>query len=162
MRSQFYSASRQSRRICTADSRGEKLLNGSAGLDVAFVVPVRRIPKTTSGKIQRYVLAEALREGEFAEVLAELTELEAAAAPVRCDAEGGDALRGDVGLKPATETEERIMSIWREVLKKDYIGRKDGFLEQGGNSLKAAYAAARLQETFGVELTLTELFCMIR
>ncbi|MGG3311073.1 amino acid adenylation domain-containing protein [Paenibacillus lautus] len=136
----------------------KKLLNRSAGLDVAFVVPIRRIPKTTSGKIRRYVLAEALREGEFAETLAELAELEAAAALKRCDAEGGDALRGDVGLEPAMETEERIMSIWREVLKKDSIGRKDGFLEQGGNSLKAAYAAARLQETFGVELTLTELF----
>ncbi|KKO51665.1 non-ribosomal peptide synthetase [Paenibacillus sp. DMB20] len=136
----------------------KKLLNGAAGLDVAFVVPVRRIPKTTSGKIQRYVLAEALHEGEFAEALAELAELEAAAALERRDAEGGDALRGDVGLEPATETEERIMSIWREVLKKEYIGRKDGFLEQGGNSLKAAYAAARLQEAFGVELTLTELF----
>lgn len=136
----------------------KKLLNASAGLDVAFVVPVRRIPKTTSGKIQRYVLAEALREGEFAEALAELAELEAVAAPVRRDAEGGDALRGDVGLAPSTETEQRIMSIWREVLKKDYIGRLDGFLEQGGNSLKATYAAARLQEAFGVELTLTELF----
>ncbi|MFS0838681.1 amino acid adenylation domain-containing protein [Paenibacillus sp. 1P03SA] len=136
----------------------KKLLNGSAGLDVSFVVPVRRIPKTTSGKIQRYVLAEALREGEFDQSLAELTELEAAAALERCDAEEGDALRGDVGLKPVTETEQRIISIWREVLKKDYIGRNDGFLEQGGNSLKAAYAAARLQETFGVELTLTELF----
>lgn len=133
----------------------KKLLNGSAGLDVAFVVPVRRIPKTTSGKIQRYVLAEALHEGEFAEVLA---ELEAAAALKQCDAEGDDALRGDVGLESATETEQRIMSIWREVLKKDYIGRKDGFLEQGGNSLKAAYTAALLQEAFGVELTLTELF----
>ncbi|MGG4107578.1 amino acid adenylation domain-containing protein [Paenibacillus lautus] len=136
----------------------KKLLNRSAGLDVAFVVPVRRIPKTTSGKIRRYVLAEALREGEFAETLAELAELEAAATLKRCDAEGGDALRGDVGLEPAMETEERIMTIWREVLKKDSIGRKDSFLEQGGNSLKAAYAAARLQETFGVELTLTELF----
>ncbi|MWV42601.1 amino acid adenylation domain-containing protein [Paenibacillus sp. HJL G12] len=134
----------------------KKLLNGSAGLDVAFVVPVRRIPKTTSGKIQRYVLAEALREGEFAKVLAELTELEAAATLKRGDVEGDDVLRRDVDLK--TETEERIMSIWREVLKKDYIGKKDGFLEQGGNSLKAAYAAARLQESFGVELTLTELF----
>ncbi|MCM3039023.1 amino acid adenylation domain-containing protein [Paenibacillus motobuensis] len=133
----------------------KKLLNGSAGLDVAFVVPVRRIPKTTSGKIRRYVLAEALHEGEFAEVLA---ELEAAAALKQCDAEGDDALRGDVGLESATETEQRIMSIWREVLKKDYIGRKDGFLEQGGNSLKAAYTAALLQEAFGVELTLTELF----
>ncbi|WP_068776055.1 non-ribosomal peptide synthetase [Paenibacillus sp. FJAT-26967] len=136
----------------------KKLLNGSAGLDVAFVVPVRRIPKTTSGKIQRYVLAEALREGEFAEALAELTGLEAAASLERCDAESGDALRGDVGLEPATETEERIMSIWREVLKKDYIRRTDGFLEQGGNSLKAAYAAARLQEVFGARLTLTDLF----
>ncbi|MEC0247121.1 amino acid adenylation domain-containing protein, partial [Paenibacillus chitinolyticus] len=136
----------------------KKLLNGSAGLDAAFVVPVRRIPKTTSGKIQRYVLAEALREGVFAEALAELTELEAAAALKRCDAEVSDALRGDFGLEPPTETEERIMSIWREVLKKDYIGRKDGFLEHGGNSLKAVYAAARLQEAFGVELTLTELF----
>lgn len=136
----------------------KKLLNGSAGLDVAFVVPVRRIPKTTSGKIQRYVLAEALRDGEFTEALAELAELEAVTVLERRDAEGGGALCGDDGLEPATETEERIMSIWREVLKKDYIGRKDGFLEQGGNSLKAAYASARLHEAFGVELTLTELF----
>lgn len=136
----------------------KKLLNGSAGLDVAFVVPVRRIPKTTSGKIQRYVLAEALREGEFAELLAELAELEAVAPCKQRHAEDGDALRGDDGLGPATEAEQRIMSIWREVLKKDEISRKDGFLEQGGNSLKAAYASARLQEAFGVELTLTELF----
>ncbi|GAF07270.1 non-ribosomal peptide synthetase [Paenibacillus pini] len=139
-------------------SEVKKLLNGSAGLDVAFVVPLRRIPKTTSGKIQRYILAEALREGEFVETLAELSELETAATLKRCNAEGNNALSGDIDLEPATETEQRIISIWREVLKKDYIGRKEGFLEQGGNSLKAAYAAARLQETFGVELTLTELF----
>ncbi|GGG69762.1 non-ribosomal peptide synthetase [Paenibacillus radicis (ex Gao et al. 2016)] len=139
-------------------SEVRRLLNGSAGLDVAYVVPVRRIPKTTSGKIQRYVLAEALRQGEFAEVLNDLTVLEAAAALEFCDMEDGAALRSDIGLEPASETEQRIMSIWREVLKKDYINREDGFLEHGGNSLKAAYAAARLQEAFGVELSLTELF----
>ncbi|WP_152392873.1 non-ribosomal peptide synthetase [Paenibacillus guangzhouensis] len=136
----------------------KKMLNGSAGLDVAFVVPVRRIPKTTSGKIQRYLLAEALREGEFADALAELVEQEAAAAIQRHDAEGDDALRGDAGIEPTTETEQRILSIWREVLKKNDIGRNDGFLEHGGNSLKAAYAAARLQEAFSIEFTLTELF----
>ncbi|WP_068618333.1 non-ribosomal peptide synthetase [Paenibacillus tuaregi] len=136
----------------------KKLLNRSAGLDVAYVVPVRRIPKTTSGKIQRYVLADALREGEFAEALAELTELETAATLEQRAVESDDILNGDAGLEPATVAEQRIMSIWREVLKKDHIGRKDGFLEHGGNSLKAAYAAARLQEAFGIELTLTELF----
>ncbi|KOR90717.1 gramicidin biosynthesis protein [Paenibacillus solani] len=136
----------------------KKLLNGAAGLDVAFVVPVRRIPKTTSGKIQRYILAEALREGEYAEVLAELAELETAAALELREAERDAALSRDVDLEPATEMEQRIISIWREVLKKDYINRKDSFLEQGGNSLKAAYAATKLQEAFGVEVTLTELF----
>ncbi|MGE7057469.1 condensation domain-containing protein, partial [Paenibacillus glucanolyticus] len=136
----------------------KKRLNGSAGLDVAFVVPVRRIPKTTSGKIQRYVLAEALRAGEFAEALAELKELEAATTLELYDAEGGDVFRGDASLEPLTEAEERIVSVWREVLKKDAIGRNDSFLEQGGNSLKAADAAARLQEAFGARLTLTELF----
>ncbi len=134
-----------------------KLLNGSTGLDVAFVVPVRRIPKTTSGKIQRYVLADALREGEFAEVLAELADLEAFTASERSTAEG-NTLSSDISSKPATETEQQIISIWRDVLNRDYIGRNDRFLEQGGNSLKAAYAAARLHETFGVEITLTELF----
>ncbi|MGG3280960.1 amino acid adenylation domain-containing protein [Paenibacillus solani] len=136
----------------------KKLLNGAAGLDIGFVVPIRRIPKTTSGKIQRYVLAEALREGEYAEVLAELAELETAAALELRDAESDDALSGDIDLELATEVEQRIISIWREILKKDYINRKDSFLEQGGNSLKAAYAATRLQEAFGAELTLTELF----
>ncbi|MFF2886826.1 amino acid adenylation domain-containing protein [Paenibacillus sp. NPDC057967] len=134
-----------------------KLLNRAAGLEVAFVVPIRRIPKTTSGKIQRYVLAEALQEGAFAEVLSEIAEFEAAAALEMTQASGeGTSL--DSRLEPVTETEQQVMSIWREVLGKDYISRTDSFLEQGGNSLKAAYAAANLQEQFGVELTLTELF----
>ncbi|REK76178.1 non-ribosomal peptide synthetase [Paenibacillus paeoniae] len=136
-----------------------KLLNRSAGLEVAYVVPIRRIPKTTSGKIQRYVLAEALQEGSFAEVLAEIAEFEAAAAMEmeQADAAGAESSL-DSGLESVTETEQQVMSIWREVLGKNHISRKDSFLEQGGNSLKAAYAAASLQEQFGVELTLTELF----
>ncbi|RJE90836.1 amino acid adenylation domain-containing protein [Paenibacillus sp. 1011MAR3C5] len=137
----------------------KKLLNGSAGLEVAFVVPIRRIPKTTSGKIQRYVLAEALREGAFAEALAEISEFEAAAAlEMQQVSEEGAGIRGNADMELVTETQQQVMSIWREVLKKESIGRLDRFLEQGGNSLKAAYAAAKLQEQFGVELTLTELF----
>lgn len=136
----------------------KKLLNGAAGLDVAYVIPVRRIPKTTSGKIQRYILAEALCEGEYVEVLAELADLETAAALELREAERNDDYSRDVDSEPVTEIEKQIISIWCEVLKKDYINRKDSFLEQGGNSLKAAYAATSLQEVFGVELTLTELF----
>lgn len=132
-----------------------RLLSRSAGLEAAYVVPIRRIPKTTSGKIQRFVLAEALKEGAYAEALAEIAEFEAAAA---LELQQAPNLREELELEPVSETERQVMSIWREVLSKEYISRKDGFLEQGGNSLKAAYAAASLQELFGVEITLTELF----
>ena len=36
-----------------------RLINEHTGLEVAHVVPVKRIPKTTSGKIQRHLLEES-------------------------------------------------------------------------------------------------------
>jgi len=46
-----------------------------AGLEATHVVPVRHIPKTSSGKLQRHVLARAFEQGEFEAILAELTPL---------------------------------------------------------------------------------------
>ena len=55
-----------------------RLINEQTGLEVAEVVPVKRIPKTTSGKIQRHLLEESYADGEFAAELAELAALRAA------------------------------------------------------------------------------------
>jgi acyl-CoA synthetase (AMP-forming)/AMP-acid ligase II len=52
-----------------------KCINEHIGIVVSHVIPVARIPKTTSGKIQRYLLAQAYEKGEFADVLARLHEL---------------------------------------------------------------------------------------
>lgn len=56
-------------------------INQQTGLAVAHVVPVARIPKTTSGKLQRYALAQAFEQGEFDAAVAELAPLLAAADP---------------------------------------------------------------------------------
>ena len=42
-----------------------RLINEHTGLEVAQVIPVKRIPKTTSGKVQRHVLEAAYADGEF-------------------------------------------------------------------------------------------------
>ena len=42
-------------------TRAMHLVNEHAGVEVARVVPVQRIPKTTSGKLQRTALAKSLR-----------------------------------------------------------------------------------------------------
>lgn len=47
-------------------------LGSRAALEVDQVLPVPRIPKTTSGKVQRARLAQAYAEGEFDETLAAL------------------------------------------------------------------------------------------
>ena len=54
-----------------------RLVNEHTGLEVAHVVPVKRIPKTTSGKIQRHLLEEDYVDGEYAAELAELATLRA-------------------------------------------------------------------------------------
>ncbi|HEX8782200.1 MAG TPA: AMP-binding protein, partial [Steroidobacteraceae bacterium] len=55
-----------------------RLINEQTGLEVAEVVPVKRIPKTTSGKIQRHLLEENYADGEFDAELRELAALRAA------------------------------------------------------------------------------------
>jgi amino acid adenylation domain-containing protein len=55
---------------------------------------------------------------------------------------------------PRNNIERVVAKIFAEVLRLERIGRQDNFFEQGGHSLLAAKAAARLRETLGVELHL--------
>src|ERR1700733_11534879 len=52
-----------------------RLINEHTGLEVAQVIPTKRIPKTTSGKVQRHLLAAGYIEGEFDTELEELRSL---------------------------------------------------------------------------------------
>src|SRR6202034_674648 len=51
------------------------ILSAKAGLELDAVVPVRRIPKNTSGKIQRHLLEQEYQDGRFEAELAELERL---------------------------------------------------------------------------------------
>src|SRR5258708_10033506 len=74
-----------------------RLVNEHTGLEVAKVVPVKRIPKTTSGKVQRHVLEQAHINGDFDAELAELDSLIAA-----CDRGSGPV---------GSELESRLQSL---------------------------------------------------
>lgn len=56
-------------------SQVREIVGTHTGLEVDLVLPVQRIPKTTSGKVQRAHLANAYVDGEYAEVAEELNAL---------------------------------------------------------------------------------------
>ncbi|WP_211299217.1 non-ribosomal peptide synthetase, partial [Methylovulum psychrotolerans] len=59
---------------------------------------------------------------------------------------------------PQGHTETVIAGLWQELLHLEHVGRQDQFFELGGHSLLAVQLAARLRQTLGVELPLSEVF----
>jgi acyl-CoA synthetase (AMP-forming)/AMP-acid ligase II/acyl carrier protein len=122
-----------------------RLLNEHTGLEVAEVVPVKRIPKTTSGKIQRHLLEEEYLRGDFA---AELAELHALREQLRAAGGGGQGA--------ASEIERRIKAICDKALGRE-IGVGDNLFEIGASSLKLIEIHEQLDELYPNQVELTEL-----
>ncbi len=57
-----------------------------------------------------------------------------------------------------TPTEELLVTLWADILKLDRVDIRDNFFELGGDSLLATQLASRIQQSFGVALSLQHLF----
>ena len=57
-----------------------------------------------------------------------------------------------------TETEKKLVSIWKDVLGLQKIGVEDNFFELGGHSLLATQVLSRIKVLFKVDLPLRSLF----
>lgn len=58
---------------------------------------------------------------------------------------------------PASPVEREVCLAWQEVLGLDRVGRRDGFLDLGGDSLLAMRVVARLRASTGRRLTLKDV-----
>ncbi|HEY6930345.1 MAG TPA: amino acid adenylation domain-containing protein, partial [Thermoanaerobaculia bacterium] len=92
-------------------------------------VELERLPRLANGKVDRHSLPE----------------------PPAATASGGRN-------EPRTETEERLLAIWSELLQEDRIGIEESFFDRGGHSLLAAQAVTRIRQVFGVDVPLRAIF----
>ncbi|EDP94249.1 plipastatin synthetase [Kordia algicida OT-1] len=60
--------------------------------------------------------------------------------------------------KARNKRDQKLIQIWKTVLKVDVIGITDNFFELGGHSLKGVQIASRIQEEFSVAIGLKEIF----
>jgi amino acid adenylation domain-containing protein len=56
------------------------------------------------------------------------------------------------------EAEEKILQVWKAILKTDAIGVTDNFFDLGGHSLMAVRLLEEIKKVTGVEIPLTALF----
>jgi acyl carrier protein len=120
-----------------------RITEGS-GLTVSRVVPVAQIPKTTSGKVQRFLLRDRYLAGEFDAIVAELDAL----APKSAESDP----------HPAGEIEEELLEIARRLISGREIGVNDNFFELGTSSLVLAQIHEQIEEKWPNQLAITDFF----
>ncbi len=121
-----------------------RLINEHTGLEVSEVVPVKRIPKTTSGKIQRHLLERGYEEGEFSAELARLAALR-------------ETRRGPTSAS-RTQIEEKLRTICDAALEGKKLDIHDNLFEIGASSLKLIEIHEQIDREYPGAVDLTELF----
>lgn len=61
---------------------------------------------------------------------------------------------------PINETEQQLVSIWKDVLDIDRVSVKDNIFLLGGNSIHLIQLATRIHSVFSVELSIFDLFSL--
>ncbi|GAA4671107.1 non-ribosomal peptide synthetase [Phytohabitans rumicis] len=101
-----------------------------AAMVPAQILPVERLPLTPNGKVDRAALL----------------------------AIGTSTAEAAAGPAPRTPVERDIATAMAEVLGADEIAVTDNFFARGGHSLAAIRLVMRLRRTFGIEMTVGDLF----
>ena len=69
-----------------------------------------------------------------------------------------DLLEGTAAKASVSPIEEKLLAMVRQVLSNDAVAAQDSFFLAGGHSLLGMQLVVRVRDTFGVDLTLRQLF----
>ncbi len=139
-----------------SDRAVRRRINRGIGIEVHQVVPVRRIPRTTSGKIQRHRLVADLLAGELEtpETSAESSEAPALVAAAETGSAAGPPASGS---PDAAALLAELKTICAEVLEDRELGVDQSFFEIGISSLDLVQIVASIDERYPDVLDITDL-----
>ncbi|MCT2347248.1 AMP-binding protein [Niallia taxi] len=119
-------------------------LNFRLGVQVNHVIPLKQIPKTTSGKVQRFNLLQKFEEGIFTSIVNDIKE---AKFHVQ------NKLNHEI-----VQLEKEILSVCKEYMTDKEFGVSDNLFELGINSLTITQITSRLQQLIDEQITVADFY----
>jgi amino acid adenylation domain-containing protein len=136
--------------VVREDVPGDKRLVGYLSADASLDISALRA--TLQQRLPEYMVPSALVRLDALPLTANAkVDRKALPAP-------DSALTARAFVAPRTATEQRLASVFAEVLRVEKVGLHDSFFELGGHSLLATQVISRLRAAFEVELPLRALF----
>jgi acyl carrier protein len=121
----------------------ERRIGENAGLTVSAVIPVKRIPKTTSGKIQRHALEAEYLSGVFSAELAEIGALKAVQS---------------TPVVSGSDIERQLRDICERELEGRNIDPDESLFDIGASSIKLLSIHQRLESEWPGLVDVTDIF----
>ncbi|NVO11311.1 MAG: non-ribosomal peptide synthetase [Bacteroidales bacterium] len=126
-----------------------QLIAQRTGIIVKTVVPVKKMPITTSGKVQRFVLKENFLKGIYNDVIIGFEDY---APNIQIEVEKSSVNIGN-------NFEKEILNCWQSIPGNTIrIGLNDNFFEACGDSLLISKVAASLNKKYEGKVTVTDFF----
>ncbi|HHP7229534.1 MAG TPA: beta-ketoacyl synthase N-terminal-like domain-containing protein, partial [Xenococcaceae cyanobacterium] len=124
-----------------------KTVVSKIGINPEYIIPLetKDLPKTAIGKIQRQQLKQKFIAGEFDSIIIRLKS----------------AIEQERSLNkklPRNELENKLVTVWKEVLQLDDVGIDNNFFELGGNSILLMEVLGKLQAFLDKSLSPVTLF----
>jgi len=132
--------------LCVMLSHINNALLKTIGIKIDILASVKEIPRTHTAKIKRFELRNLFQDNRCTTIV---TANDAS--------QMSESLNTDQSIE-LTETEIRLIKLWKEIMGMENIGKFENFFNLGGDSLKAAKLAARIHEEFNIELSVQVIF----
>lgn len=120
-------------------------LSHKIGLQFKHIIPVKDMPRTTSGKLQRFKLLERYYNGAYAEVLEGMQAFDTA--PVHLQKTSASAPNAP-----------QLLQIWQTVLGRKDLDLNANFLAYTGSSLKVAEMLMQVHQVWNVEISIEKVY----
>ncbi|MEK4367055.1 non-ribosomal peptide synthetase [Paenibacillus sp. FSL R5-0473] len=116
------------------------------GIELKSVLPIKQIPKTTSGKFQRYRLQERYETGEFSEIEQSIQSMLS-------------HIQENKEVQPARDhIEQKLIEIVESVAGLRNVGVTDNLAEAGFDSLKVTQIHEAIDDAFPDKIAISSLY----